>query len=134
MLIAKARAHSRCAMHNNPKVVFCVHRDPRVEDRAHILTGGRPRTPFQKHCCNRKGCGCRMTVLAAGGKAAYSVLGVAEVSMWASPSVSLVLTSVIAPRVSFLGHLAGTVSGFAVCSPSFHPSSDFPVVAHQPVL
>ena len=56
-----------------------------------------------------------MTVLAAGGKAASAVLGAAEVLMWMSPSVSLVLTSVIAPRVSFLGHLAGTVSRFTVC-------------------
>ena len=68
-------------------------------------------------------------MLAAGGKVASSVLGVAEVSMSASPSVSLVLTSVIAPRASFLGHLAATVSGFAVCSTSFHSTFDFPVVA-----
>ena len=37
-------------------------------------------------------------MLAAGGKGAFSVLGVAEVPMSASPSVSLVLTSVIARR------------------------------------
>ncbi len=70
-----------------------------------------------------------MTVLAAGGKGAFSVLGVAEMPMWASPFVSLVLTSVIVPRASFLGHLAGIVSGFAVCSTSFHPSFNFSVVA-----
>lgn len=57
-------------------------------------------------------------MLAAGGKGAFSVLGVAEVPMWASPFASLVLTSVIVPRASFLGHLAGIVSGFAVCSTS----------------
>ena len=68
-------------------------------------------------------------MLAAGGKSAFSVLGVAEVPMWASPFAGLVLTSVIVPRTSFLGHLAGIVSGFAVCSTSFHPRSSFSVMA-----
>ncbi|KAK9825660.1 hypothetical protein WJX81_006649 [Elliptochloris bilobata] len=55
-----------------------------------------------------------MTLLAARGKGAFSVLGVAEMPMWASPLVTLVLTSIIVPQASFLGHLAGIVAGFAV--------------------
>ena len=56
----------------------------------------------------------RMTLLAAHGKGSFSVLGLAEMPMWASPFVSLVLTSVLVPQASFLGHLAGIVAGFAV--------------------
>jgi len=56
----------------------------------------------------------RMTVLAVRGKGAFSVLGVAEMPMWASPFVSLALTSAVVPRASFLGHLAGIAAGFAV--------------------
>ena len=58
---------------------------------------------------------CRMTVLAVRGKGSFSVLGMAEMPMWASPFASLVLTSVLVPQASFLGHLAGIVVGFAVC-------------------
>ena len=60
---------------------------------------------------------CRMTLLAARGKGSFSVLGLAEVPMWASPFASLVLTSVLVPQASFLGHLAGIAAGFAVCPP-----------------
>lgn len=56
----------------------------------------------------------RMTLLAAHGKGSFSVLGMAEMPMWASPFASLVLTSVLVPQASFLGHLAGIVAGFAV--------------------
>jgi len=43
---------------------------------------------------------------------------VAEMPMWASPFVSLALTSAVVPRASFLGHLAGIAAGFAVrCRP-----------------
>ena len=60
--------------------------------------------------------GARMTVLAVRGAGSFSVLGMAEMPMWASPFLSLALTSVVVPRASFLGHLAGIVAGFAVRS------------------
>ena len=75
---------------------------------------------------------CRMTLLAAHGKGSFSVLGVAEMPMWALPFVSLVLTSIIVPHASFLGHLAGIASGFAVRRWPY-PNLPYPV-AHPLLL
>ena len=71
---------------------------------------------YSKVLLRRATSGCRMTLLAAHGKGSFSVFGVAELPMWASPFMSLVLTSIIVPQASFLGHLAGIVAGFAVLS------------------
>ncbi len=51
-------------------------------------------------------------MLAATGTARFSVFGLADVPMWATPFASLALTSAIVPRASFVGHLSGIVVGF----------------------
>ncbi|CAL8461946.1 g1477 [Coccomyxa elongata] len=60
-----------------------------------------------------------MTILSRSGVASFSVFGLANIPMWLTPFASLVLTSIIIPRASFLGHLSGIVVGYMVASGIF---------------
>lgn len=50
----------------------------------------------------------------AGGITMLPLFGLASVPMWATPWASLLLTSLLIPRASFAGHLAGILAGYAV--------------------
>lgn len=65
--------------------------------------------PCDMHCENRW-----MALLAGSGVANFSVLGLADIPMYLTPFASLILTSVIIPRASFLGHLSGILVGYNV--------------------
>ena len=67
---------------------------------------------------------------AAGGVAKFSILGLAELPMVVAPFGSLILTSVIFPRASFLGHLSGIVVGYLVCHAIWQSSSHELLNAH----
>jgi hypothetical protein len=54
----------------------------------------------------------------AGGQGSYNVLGL-PVSAHFVPFGSLILTSVLIPRASFLGHLAGIIVGYAAAFGAF---------------
>ncbi len=56
-----------------------------------------------------------MTILAVSGSASFSVFGFGNIPMYLTPFASLVLTSIIIPRASFIGHLSGILVGFLVC-------------------
>ena len=64
-----------------------------------------------------------MTVLAVGGAANFSVFGFGNIPMYLTPFASLILTSIIIPRASFVGHLSGILVGFLVC----------PCILHSPM-
>ncbi|CAK0783631.1 hypothetical protein CVIRNUC_006830 [Coccomyxa viridis] len=53
-----------------------------------------------------------MTILAATGVASFSVFGFGNIPMYLTPFASLILTSIIIPRASFMGHLSGILVGF----------------------
>ena len=53
-----------------------------------------------------------------GGQSSYSVLGL-SVSPHVVPFASLMLTTVLIPRASFLGHLAGIIMGYAAAFGAF---------------
>ena len=55
---------------------------------------------------------------AAGGQGSYNVLGL-PISAHFVPFGSLILTSVLIPRASFLGHLAGIIVGYAAAFGAF---------------
>ena len=55
-----------------------------------------------------------MTILAATGVASFSVFGFGNIPMYLTPFASLILTSIIIPRASFMGHLSGILVGFLV--------------------
>ena len=57
-----------------------------------------------------------MTVLAVGGAASFSVFGFGNIPMYLTPFASLILTSIIIPKASFVGHLSGILVGFLVCA------------------
>jgi len=57
-----------------------------------------------------------MTILAVGGVANFSVFGFGNIPMYLTPFASLILTSIIIPRASFVGHLSGILVGFLVRS------------------
>ncbi len=61
-------------------------------------------------------CGdCRwMALLAGSGVASFSVFGMADIPMHLTPFASLILTSIIIPRASFIGHLSGILVGYMV--------------------
>ena len=59
-----------------------------------------------------------MPLCLAGGHSSYSILGL-SVSAHCIPFGSLVLTSVLIPRASFLGHLAGIIVGYAAAFGAF---------------
>ena len=60
-------------------------------------------------------CGCCTTrTRCAGGVAKFSVLGMVQLPMSLAPFGCLLLTSVIIPRASFLGHLSGILAGYLV--------------------
>ncbi|GMH37424.1 hypothetical protein BSKO_05297 [Bryopsis sp. KO-2023] len=46
--------------------------------------------------------------------AKFSLLGLGNLPMWATPFCSLILTSVLIPKASFLGHLSGILVGYTV--------------------
>ncbi|KAL4442121.1 hypothetical protein ABPG77_011382 [Micractinium sp. CCAP 211/92] len=58
-----------------------------------------------------------MTLLATkqpGGIAMLPLFGLADLPMWAAPWSSLLITSLLVPKASFVGHLAGILAGYAV--------------------
>lgn len=52
--------------------------------------------------------------VAQGVSGKYSFLGMGSIPMWVAPFGSLVLTSIIVPRASFIGHLSGMIVGYVV--------------------
>ena len=48
----------------------------------------------------------------AGGMAHFSLFGVVELPMSLAPFGALIITSLIVPRVSFIGHLSGILMGY----------------------
>ncbi|KAK9811012.1 hypothetical protein WJX73_006286 [Symbiochloris irregularis] len=66
-----------------------------------------------------------MTILSARGVAKFSVLGMAQLPMGLAPFGSLLLTSVIFPRASFLGHLSGILVGYTIAAGLFDWLSAF---------
>jgi hypothetical protein len=63
-----------------------------------------------------------MTVLAArqpGGITMLPLFGAANLPMWLTPFGSLLFTSVVIPKASFVGHLAGILAGFLISIPIF---------------
>lgn len=52
--------------------------------------------------------------VAPGAAAKYSILGMAQIPMWTAPFGSLVITSILVPRASFLGHLSGILVGYVI--------------------
>eukprot|EP00887_Chlorella_sp_A99_P003370 scaffold26.g3370.t1 len=60
-----------------------------------------------------------MALLAAahpGGLTSLPLFGLASIPAWASPFGSLVITSVLIPKASFLGHLSGILAGYFLAS------------------
>lgn len=60
-----------------------------------------------------------MALLAArqpGGLRMLPLLGLGSAPLWAAPWASLALTSLLVPRASFLGHLAGILAGYCLAS------------------
>ena len=55
-------------------------------------------------------------MLAVGGAASFSVFGFGSIPMYLTPFASLILTSIIIPKASFVGHLSGILVGFLVCA------------------
>lgn len=47
-----------------------------------------------------------------GGMASFSIFGVLELPMSLAPFGALIITSIIVPRVSFIGHLSGIIMGY----------------------
>ncbi|PSC69748.1 rhomboid family [Micractinium conductrix] len=57
-----------------------------------------------------------MTLLATrqpGGITMLPLFGLASVPMWLTPWASLLITSLLVPKASFIGHLAGILAGYA---------------------
>lgn len=44
--------------------------------------------------------------------ASFSIFGVLELPMSLAPFGALIITSIIVPRVSFIGHLSGIIMGY----------------------
>ena len=61
---------------------------------------------------------CTCVRAAAGGQSSYTFFGL-QVSAHFVPFGSLILTSVLIPRASFLGHLAGIIVGYAAAFGAF---------------
>lgn len=60
-----------------------------------------------------------MTLLAVrqpGGLRMLPLFGLGSAPMWLAPWASLLLTSVLIPKASFVGHLAGILAGYVVAS------------------
>ena len=53
-----------------------------------------------------------------GGQSSYNIVGL-SVSAQLIPFASLMLTTVLIPRASFLGHLAGIIVGYAAAFGAF---------------
>lgn len=74
-----------------------------------------------------------MTVLAVRQPAGITMLplfGLANLPMYLAPFGSLVITSLLFPRASFVGHLAGILAGYVISIPVFdHLPAIVPVVA-----
>lgn len=47
------------------------------------------------------------------------IFGLANVPMWLTPFASLIITSILIPKASFLGHLSGIIAGFIISSRIF---------------
>lgn len=63
-----------------------------------------------------------MTVLAVRQPAGITMLpifGITSLPMWLTPFGSLIFTSLIIPRASFVGHLAGILAGYIISLPIF---------------
>ncbi|EFN58079.1 hypothetical protein CHLNCDRAFT_142374 [Chlorella variabilis] len=54
-----------------------------------------------------------------GGITMLPVFGLASIPLWATPWASLLITSLLIPRASFVGHLAGMLAGYAVALGAF---------------
>ena len=52
--------------------------------------------------------------MAVGGVANFSVFGFGNIPMYLTPFASLILTSIIIPKASFVGHLSGILVGVLV--------------------
>ena len=57
-----------------------------------------------------------MTVGAMSGPSTFSLFGMGKLPAALTPFLSLVITSLLIPRASFIGHLSGIVAGFLVGS------------------
>ncbi|KAG7672646.1 putative RHOMBOID-like protein 13 [Nannochloris sp. 'desiccata'] len=63
-----------------------------------------------------------MTVLAVrqpGGITMLPLFGAANLPMWLTPFGSLLFTSLVIPKASFVGHLAGILAGYLISIPVF---------------
>ncbi len=63
-----------------------------------------------------------MTVLAVkqpGGITMLPLFGALSLPMWLTPFGSLLFTSLVIPKASFVGHLAGILAGYLICIPIF---------------
>lgn len=63
-----------------------------------------------------------MTILAVrqpGGISMLPLFGLASMPMYLAPFASLVITSVLIPKASFLGHLSGIIAGYAISTGVF---------------
>lgn len=58
-----------------------------------------------------------MAVRRPGGITMLPLFGAANIPMWASPFASLLLTSLLIPKASFVGHLAGILAGYLISIP-----------------
>jgi membrane associated rhomboid family serine protease len=63
-----------------------------------------------------------MTVMAVrqpGGITMLPLFGAANLPMWLTPFGSLLFTSLVIPKASFVGHLAGILAGYLISIPVF---------------
>ncbi|KAK9819657.1 hypothetical protein WJX72_000848 [[Myrmecia] bisecta] len=60
-----------------------------------------------------------MTIFAASGVSTFSLFGMVELPMSLTPFGSLILTSIIIPRASFIGHLSGILVGYCTAFGAF---------------
>ena len=70
-----------------------------------------------------------MAVQRPGGLTMLPLFGLATIPMWATPWGSLILTSILIPRASFLGHLAGILAGYLVAFGPLSAIGPWPAIA-----